>query len=378
MKAYLIITSALLFLSSAGCQTHIEMIDQPSSEENIPEKAAVTQQYRKIQGGILYVDANVEKEGNGRSWKTAYRSLQAALDAAARNGAELWVATGTYIPQGTSRDNCFTIADGIKIYGSLPPGATTKESQDTVTTPTILSGDIGNRGQTEDNCYHVVSAGTDVLVDSFVISDGTAVGEFPNNAGAGIHFAVRPETHKPYTITLNRVIFRDNQAEQGGALFVNGPADITIDTSYFTTNSARYGGSILSLAGKLHCNNVHFFANTATFDGGALSLGDGTQAKLTSCLFTNNNAGRSGGAIQLRNNLAASGKTSLFVDDSLFSGNRARDYGGAVHNSNSSHLYMVNSHLHDNFAQENNNIATLDDSLSKIEQCVFIGGKSDT
>lgn len=378
MRTFHIFVSLCLPAALVGCQAHIDSADHLGTEEEAPimEKTIEVQQEIEQRGGILYVDQNVQKEGNGRSWQTAYRNLQTGLDAAARTGAELWVAEGIYRPEGQERSASFTIADGVQVYGSILPGATEKK-QDALRTPTILSGNIGSAARTDDNCYHVVSAGTDVVLDGVVIEGGFADGNVPDNTGGGLHLVRSGTDAAPFHLKLNRIIFRDNSAEQGGALFVTGHTRIEIDATYFRTNSALYGGAVMVMGGELDCNNVHFFANSAAFDAGAFSLGDGIQADLHSCLFTNNTAGRSGGAMQLRDNQGTEKQTRIIIGDTLFSGNRAKISGGAIDNRNGAIVELTGSHLHDNRAAKGGDIATYDQSQSKVTKCVFIEGRKD-
>src|SRR5262245_44043987 len=119
---------------------------------------------------ILRVDADAPAGGNGATWETAYRDLQAALQAAipltATGPVELWVAAGTYRPDsGGNRASHFELRNKIGIYGGFI-GIETLRSQrnpNPLENGTALSGDLlandvpgfVNRG---DNCYNVVYA----------------------------------------------------------------------------------------------------------------------------------------------------------------------------------------------------------------------------
>jgi len=59
----------------------------------------------KITGSdrIVYVNTQMRSSGNGETWKTAYRNLTDALADVKRDGAQIWLARGTYIPTGQDR-----------------------------------------------------------------------------------------------------------------------------------------------------------------------------------------------------------------------------------------------------------------------------------
>src|SRR3954462_9845960 len=84
----------------------------------------------------IYVNSqNHNRTQDGNSWKTAYASLQAALDRAASNlHTNIWVAAGTYFPSklyspseqpgGASHANIFNLKtfdlpDHVTIFGGF-------------------------------------------------------------------------------------------------------------------------------------------------------------------------------------------------------------------------------------------------------------------
>src|SRR5688572_22689099 len=76
---------------------------------------------------IYFVNGNAEPGGDGLTWNTAFRDLQAALDSACLHApAEIWVAAGTYYPSqnvagnstgATDRSNTFRMCTGVTLYG---------------------------------------------------------------------------------------------------------------------------------------------------------------------------------------------------------------------------------------------------------------------
>ena len=321
---------------------------------------------------VVFVDAAATPGGDGTSWKKAFAQLQEGIDTASRSGAEVWVAKGLYLPASDDRTATFLVPDGVKIYGSMQAGVKSRKEANAVTTPTILSGNIGSPFLREDNCYHVVTAGNGVTLDGVRIALGQADGDFFNNRGGGL-VTFHDRTIGKFSITLNKVIFDNNYADLGGAWYAEDLSSATVSTTYFKDNRALYGGAIASRDGvNFEMHNVHFFNNRAQYEGGALFADGGTKADLHKTLFTNNTAGKNGGAIELASESGKSNETKIQVIDTLFSGNRAQLFGGAVEGNGASKLTVRLSHFHDNFAEKGGDIATLGQAKLTLENCVFI------
>ncbi len=112
---------------------------------------------------VWYVDqANSSGNENGASWETAYRSIQAAVDAAAIAGGEVWVAAGTYTGSG---ETVLTMRPGVYLYGGFAGVETSREERNWTANETTVSGQFARR------C--VVGADNTVL-DGFIISGGGA------------------------------------------------------------------------------------------------------------------------------------------------------------------------------------------------------------
>ena len=108
------------------------------------------------------------------SWTDACE-LQAAITAS-QEGDEIWVGAGTYKPtSGADRAVSFVLKDGVAIYGGFSGAETLREQRNWTTNPTILSGEIGDPNQTNDNSYHVVTTigvPATTILDGFTIRDG--------------------------------------------------------------------------------------------------------------------------------------------------------------------------------------------------------------
>ena len=289
----------------------------------------------------IYVKSSGNDAADGKTWTTAFQTLQKALDMAIA-GDQIWVAKGTYKPtkkaggdNNTNRDMAFLLKADVKIYGGFA-GTETTLAQRTLPafgTPsaTILSGDIGNPGNNSDNCYHVVisledttSAGT---LDGFTITGGNADGigtiylggtSISRDAGGGIY----NYTSSP---TLTNVTFSGNAAEYGGGGIYNHLASPTLTNVCISENSTDgYGGGICALFSSPILTNVNISGNTATLSGGGM-YNDYSSPILTNIVISGNVAIESGGGMY-------NGISHITnITNVTISGNMAPQ-GGGMHN----------------------------------------------
>ena len=170
-----------------------------------------------VGAGVLYVDASATGSNDGTSWVNAFTTLPPAL-AVAGSGDEIWVAAATYKP-ATVSDRTMSIAlkNGVGVYGGFDGTETQRNERDPELNVTILSGDIGTPGVSNDNSYHVVTAAAGVtstaVLDRFTIMAGQADGApaANNDRGAGIWL----NSGSP---TLSHLVVTGNFAQgEGGA-----------------------------------------------------------------------------------------------------------------------------------------------------------------
>ena len=127
---------------------------------------------------------NVKSEGDssadardGKTWATAFSTIQAAIDAADRQGGgEVWVAAGTYYPtSGHDREATFQLRGGVALYGGFAGTESRLDQRDVLHAVSILSGDLGRRQTPGDNSYHVVTGADNAVLDGFQITGGYAL-----------------------------------------------------------------------------------------------------------------------------------------------------------------------------------------------------------
>jgi|GEM_PF-3629573 len=256
-----------------------------------------------IEARILCVDANTTvTQHDGSCWDYPFKHLQDALDGAALDTEvkEIWVAKGIYRPTKTYAPSneqrrpimggalslkqynpgitftqqlvhyennkekyqrllkTFSLVDGIDIYGGFKGNEQSRaERTDNFRQyQTILEGHFGDYA-----VWHVVSAGNDltrkginVTLDRLVIRHGNACNgpyfprHFPLNPsqipiyyhddGGGLYIFIQSK------ITLNHIIFENNQAIAGGAIYVQDGSVLNLNQCEFRHNEAQNGAAI--------------------------------------------------------------------------------------------------------------------------------------
>ena len=127
------------------------------------------------------------------------------------------------------------------------------------------------------------------------------------------------------SVTLNNTIFYENEANNGGALFVGG-AGLTnyVYNSNFENNTANdgHGGAINWLASEGHIIASNFTGNTAGVGGAIYLNGNSSNSRIVNVTFRQNSAKHNGGAIDWN---ATGGQ----LYNTTFIGNTA-EYGAAL------------------------------------------------
>ncbi len=267
-----------------------------------------------IDMGFVYVDLNATGgANNGSSWTDAFLDLQDGIDLAV-SGIEVWVAEGTYVP-GPSVSDYFSTKKGVRVYGGFAGGETVRQDRDWNAHPTILSGEIGGAGET-DNCFHVVIAEVSnptAMLNGVTITRGYAG---PGSIGQGGGVRARGGG-----VTLANVILIDNYASStGGGVMANLGGTVKAYNCRFVNNRAPgghgggYYGSTASAEPQTLVNCV-FTGNTAWRGGGIALESAGSQPVLVNLSLSGNSAGGEGGGIFTYSTL------SFVIENSIFWGN---------------------------------------------------------
>ena len=260
----------------------------------------------------------------GTGWTDALPTLQQGLTVAASTGGQvrILVADGTYRPEVDASGNSavpqeqwiFSLPDNVNLHGGFlgfHPDSTvlaTRSSDwndpDGSFQNTVLSG----AHLTGNPSYHVVTTNamlSDAVIDGFVITGGRANGGGLESRGGGLVNA-----QNDATLTIENVWFLSNSADdRGGAIFTASAMPTRLRFCTFARNYAEEGGGIYHGLGLLEMANCLFALNgsidggatyPATEAGGALWIDDQTNSWFQNCVFHDNEAIQSGGAIHHR------------------------------------------------------------------------------
>lgn len=306
---------------------------------------------------IYYVDsAKADNSGDGLSWATAKKDIQAALNITV-SGNQVWVKTGTYyptvIPAGltagapnspvSNRDKTLLLKDGVKLYGGFTGTESTLAERIPGSNRTIIDGDIGTPGDSTDNCYHLMVylgsySSSGVTIDGFTLRNGTAgtwggtvppydaasltVGGIPYSIvrtyGGGIYL------QQGLNNFVNNVVFEKNYAKNRAfGLWTDGgfglTCSYTVTNCYFVNNygiESTYGCWATNF-GKNYGYNLVFYDNHIfNFGFGAgvgIFLYDGINS-FVNCSFVSNSS-IMGGVVNLANGAKSYFTNCLFYNN---------------------------------------------------------------
>ncbi|MBE7499782.1 MAG: hypothetical protein HS113_05635 [Verrucomicrobiales bacterium] len=268
---------------------------------------------------IFYAAPEGDDARPGTTWATAKKSVGAALAAAALEGGEVWVKTGTY--RERVRVELFTY-----LYGGFQGNETQRTNRNWNTRPTILDG--GANSSTPLPGASVVSViGTDgyAAVDGFTIQNGAA------RFGGGLNILGSP------VIAHNLIRFNvavsgaSTLLAAGGGLYATAGSP-TIANNVFVGNRTPTNSTLYGRGGALYFDTpsgslprvVHntFLDNTAA-SGGGLFLATGTTARIANNIVAFGSSG-----------LAAASPGTVATFNCVF-GNATNDYAGIAAGSGS-------------------------------------------
>jgi hypothetical protein len=312
-------------------------------------------------GSVIRVDHESTTNGPGTAsnWSNAFDNLQDAMEAAGA-GVSIWVADGTYYPTEPinptyPRTACFNMHRDVKIYGgfqglSRTGGGETQLSQrNSEAYETILSGNIGDPGDPDDNAFHVVRAeGSSIddaaLLSGFTIRDGLSSGEGNDHPGGGMVIlgGAYPVVSRCSFINNHNGVYLVDEPE--------GPVQFLACT-FIENISFYHGGAVFCQMDGEQGAEV-WFINCLAYDNFASSTGafiySDASSTFVNCTVTRNYDGAtdsgSGGAIRIN------GSGTSVVANCLLYGNENEDgftEGAQLNNSGLYPLTVRNSLIQD-------------------------------
>lgn len=236
--------------------------------------------------GVYFADSSrPDNTGDGLSWATAKKTLQAAIDATATQH-QVWARQGRY-------NEGVTLRSGVMLYGGFAGAETRLEDRATSAVLTTIDGAGARDGII--SAYHVVTMDgvTTTTLDGLTLTGGDAKDQ-------------------------------SNDANGGGILCLNSGASNVVANCRIVGNFARNGGGVYCGAGAaprfVRCTIA---GNRATLYGGGIHCDAGSSPVFTGCTISANTAdgGRGGGGALL----SSAGAT---LRSCLISGNSASHGGG--------------------------------------------------
>ncbi len=270
---------------------------------------------------VVYVD-QTSSDGDGSSWNFAYRTIESAIAGSGEN-QEFWIAQGPYTPVATLKPKL-----GSALYGGFAGNENDRSQRDPDAHPVIIDG--------RNVLYHVFylagsTNGENVRLDGFTIKRGAAKGSSSTEKVGGGVMAIR------LNAVINNCTFQGNSAQAGGAIY-GWESNVTITDCLFADNRTDYGPVDKQRGGAvwIHLGNqlIHgsvFSNNFAGRQGGAIELNNTPGALISDCSFTGNKAPEAGGAVSLLWD-RSSPLPSVVIEDSSFENNQCGvGEGGGVY-----------------------------------------------
>ena len=173
--------------------------------------------------------------------------------------------------------------------------------------------------------------------------------------------------------------FIGNNAQLGGALFLQERSNVSVNDSMFANNTATHcngdqchGGAMFF---RSSCNvtvhNCTFINNTSGFNGGAIALFHSTYSG-TQNVFYLNEAVYAGGAVY------AHDSSRITTEGNCYRNNEAHEYGGVIYAKDGSDITVKNSSFSNNQAGDDAGVIYVyDNSSVTVVSSSFRNNKAD-
>ncbi len=260
---------------------------------------------------IVYVKQIGQGTQDGSSWDNAMGDLTTALDMAAINHCNVWVANGTYHGPATG-SNAFIIKPSVNVYGGFAgnePSTFDLSQRNFTQYPTVLDGQHRQRV-----LYQPVNftSTTSCTWDGFTITNGECESNSSNNYNDGTGaYLMNYSSLKNcviegnasrygggvYAYGYNNIIncvVRNNTASSSGGGIYSGGSNRIVGCQVTNNESQSYGGGIYTDNSNDTVMNCVIADNSSHYFGGGLYV---YASQVLNCVIANNNSYYSGGGI---------------------------------------------------------------------------------
>lgn len=259
-------------------------------------------------GAVWHVSTTGNDAGGGRSWATAFGTLERALEVS-RAGDEIWIAAGRYEPSASegeiSPESGYVLRPGVSVRGGFFGDE--------------ASAEVRKRVDRDGNG----------VVEAWEFA-GETILRMPAGCGGtlldGASEAARPTELDGLTVLGGNAFGAEDSTShpgEGGGAYLNG--QYVVRQCEFTGNHAVRGGGVFA-RGPVQVEQCLFAVNTATDQGGGIHLSQG-DARVSSSLFLDNGSPRdtrAGGALSAAEDAAGA------IAFCTFAGSASRDAGSAL------------------------------------------------
>jgi len=194
----------------------------------------------------IFVNQNAYGMGDGTSWQDAFRSLQAACEAAAEFPPdvpkEIWIAAGTYKPSTSGNSTeYFLLAPTTNYIGGFAGSETAKSQRNVAANKVIISGELGG-GVYSNNLFGAFNGNTaatvngDVFIEDMEFTSVRAGGSGDRANGAAISATLLSGSE----LRITGCEFNDLQAPNGGMVYSNG-GKLALSDTVVNNITVRYG-----------------------------------------------------------------------------------------------------------------------------------------
>lgn len=175
---------------------------------------------RNAAAPVQRVAPDGDDKADGRTWQTAKKTLQAAVDALP-DGGEVWAAAGRYAPSGDG-NAVATLPPFVSLYGGFAGTETERSARDWRTNPSVIDGGGNHMGVFVQGGYRAN------VVDGFTVTNTDSPAGY---AGSGIMCDVMAgpviSHNKLAGNRMGRLYPQVPASRATAALAVGGPALIT-------------------------------------------------------------------------------------------------------------------------------------------------------